>query len=162
MIQCAFYPGSFDPPTLGHLDVIKRGLKLFDKLVVGVGVHTSKISLFTASERVAMLEHELSLMNGASEVITFQALTVEVARKQGAHIILRGLRNSADFDYENQLASMNQTLANDIETVFMAASPSLSHITSTLVRQITMFGGDVSPFVSPAIAEHLRAKQKKS
>jgi pantetheine-phosphate adenylyltransferase len=159
-MRCAFYPGSFDPPTFGHQDIMRRGLRLADKLVLGIGVHPSKAPMFSDAERVAMLEEELQALGARerSEVIVFQGLTVDAAQKRGAQAILRGLRDAGDFSYEMQLSGMNRAMAPDIETVFLAASPEVSHITATLVRQIASLGGDVSSFVSPAVLQHLKNK----
>lgn len=163
-MSCAFYSGSFDPPTLGHLDIMRRGLKLFDRLVVGVGVHPSKTPMFTDAERAAMLREELDGFGTGSraEVVLFNGLAVDAARKCGAQVILRGVRDAADYGYEAQMAGMNAKLAPDIDTVFLTASPEVSHITSTLVRQIAIFGGDISPFVSAPVAARIRAKFKPS
>ncbi len=159
-MRCGFYPGSFDPPTLGHFDIISRGLALFDRLVVGIGVHPSKTPMFAASERVAMLQEELDRLGAAArcEVILFRGLTVDTARENSARFILRGIRDGADFGYEAQLFGMNRTMAPDIETVFLAASPGTAHITATLVRQIASLGGDVSPFVSPTVLQRVKDK----
>jgi pantetheine-phosphate adenylyltransferase len=152
-MNCGFYPGSFDPPTLGHRDIMNRGLGLFDRLVVGIGVHPTKAPMFSPAERVAMLKDELERLGAGTrgEVVLFQGLTIDAARENGAQAILRGLRDGADLGYEMQLFGMNKAMAPDIETVFLAASPGIAHITSTLVRQIASFGGDVSSFLSPSI-----------
>src|SRR5579863_10494538 len=133
-MRTGFYPGSFDPPTLGHRGIIGCGLKLFDRLVIGVGVHPSKAPMFSDAERVAMLESELADLRAGSqgEVVLFQGLTVDAARKHGAEFILRGLRDAADLSYEMHLAGMNKELAPDVETVFVAASTGTAHITATL------------------------------
>ncbi len=160
-MRCGFYPGSFDPPTLGHLDIINRGLALFDRLVVGIGVHPSKTPMFSEVERVSMLKEELDrlgVVGARFEVILFRGLTVDAARENGAQFILRGIRDTADFGYEAQLFGMNRTMAPHIETVFLAASPSTAHITATLVRQIASLGGGVSPFVSPAVLQRINDK----
>ncbi len=159
-MRCGFYPGSFDPPTLGHRDIMSRGLVLFDRLVVGIGVHPSKAPMFREAERVAMLKDELeSLGAGArGEVILFQGLTVEAARTHGAQAVLRGLRDAADLSYELQLFGMNKAMAPNIETVFLAASPGTAHITATLVRQIASLRGDISPFVSPSVLQKINDK----
>ena len=159
-MRCGFYPGSFDPPTLGHFDIINRGLALFDRLVVGIGVHPSKTPMFTEAERVAMLKEELDRLGAAArcEVILFRGLTVDAARENGAQFILRGIRDAADLGYEAQLFGMNRTMAPDIETVFLAASPGTAHITATLVRQIASLGGDVSSFVSPTVLQRVKDK----
>jgi|SRR5271165_4425506 len=161
-MQCAFYPGSFDPPTLGHTAIIGRALKLFDRLVVAVGVHPSKSPMFSDDERLSMLRDEFLRLEGGerAEAILFQGLTVEAARKNGAICIIRGLRDAGDLNYEMQLAGMNAQLAPDIETIFVAASLGTAHITATLVRQIASLGGDVSAFVSPAVLKRMQDKIK--
>ncbi len=159
-MRCGFYPGSFDPPTLGHLDIIGRGLALFDRLVVGIGVHPSKTPMFTEAERVTMLKEEFDRLGAGhrGEVILFRGLTVDAARQNGAQFILRGLRDAADLGYEAQLFGMNRTMAPAIETVFLASSPGTAHITATLVRQIASLGGDISPFVSPTVLRRVKDK----
>ncbi len=162
-MRCGFYPGSFDPPTLGHRDVMSCGLNLFDRLVIGVGVHPSKAPLFTDAERIAMLKGELDSLGAEDrgDVVLFQGLTVDAARQNGAQFILRGLRDGADLGYEMQLFGMNKGLAPDIETAFLAASPGAAHITATLVRQIARLGGDVSRFVSPAVLQRIKDKVQR-
>jgi pantetheine-phosphate adenylyltransferase len=163
-MRCGFYPGSFDPPTVGHSDIIRRGLKIFDRLVVGIGVHPSKAPMFADSERIAMLEDEFLRLGAGSraEAVLFRGLTVEAARKHSAQCIIRGLRDMGDLSYEMQLSGMNTQLAPDIETIFVAASPATAHITAALVRQILSLGGDVSSFVSPAVLLRIKDKFKLS
>ena len=162
-MRCGFYPGSFDPPTLGHFDIIGRGLILFDRLVVGIGIHPSKTPMFTEAERVNMLKEEFERLGAGDrgEVILFRGLTVDAARQNGAQFILRGIRDAADLGYEAQLFGMNRTMAPDIETVFLAASPWTAHITATLVRQIASLGGDVSPFVSQTVLVRVKDKVRR-
>lgn len=156
-----FYPGSFDPLTFGHLDIIARAGKISDRLVLGVGVHHGKKAMFSADERVQMLRQETAELQArttsAIEVVTFDNLAVDAAREHGAQLIVRGLRDGGDFDYEMQMAGMNAGLAGDIETIFLASSPEVRHITASLVRQIAMMGGDVSPFVGKHVAARLKA-----
>jgi pantetheine-phosphate adenylyltransferase len=160
MPRIAFYAGSFDPVTLGHLDLIARGLRLFDKIVVGVGVHHGKKPLFSADERIAMLRAEVSALDAAAacEIVPFDNLVVDAAIQHGAVALLRGLRDGTDFDYEMQMAGMNGTLRTALDTVFLPASPLHRHIAATFVRQIAQMGGDVAPFVTPAVAQHLKQK----
>ncbi len=162
-MRCGFYPGSFDPPTLGHRDIMSRGLGLFDRLVVGVGVHPSKAPMFSPAERVAMLKDELERLGAGTrgDVVLFQGLTIDAAREHGVQAILRGLRDGADFGYEVQLFGMNRAMAPELDTVFLAASPGTAHITSTLVRQIASLGGNVSPFVSPSILPLINDRAKR-
>jgi len=162
MSHIGFYSGSFDPVTHGHTDVIARAMTLVDELVIGVGVHHGKVPMFSAEERIEMLEAEigdLAEKHGVEvRVVTFDNLAVEAARDNGATIIVRGLRDGTDFDYEMQMAGMNGEMAPDVQTVFFAASPQVRHIAANLVRQIAKMGGDVSNFVSENVAEQLRLK----
>jgi pantetheine-phosphate adenylyltransferase len=164
MSRIGFYPGSFDPVTLGHTDVIARACLIVDRLFVAVGTHDAKRPLFTIPERVAMLGTETATIAKKTgtpiEIVTFDALAVNAARDAGAHVIIRGLRDATDFDYEMRMAGMNAAMAPSIETVFLAATPAVAHIAANLVRQIAEMGGDVSPFVSPAVAKLLNAKAK--
>ncbi len=159
MISTAFYPGSFDPVTNGHLDIIRRAGKLARTLVIGVGVHHGKKPLFDADERVAMLTHECQALarqgGGDFQIVTFENLAVDAANEHGANLIIRGLRDSGDFDYEMQMAGMNAGLAPDIETVFLASSPSVRHIAASLVHQIANMDGDVGPFVPENVVKML-------
>lgn len=159
MAHTGFYPGSFDPLTLGHMDIITRSAKLVDKLVIAVGVHHGKKPLFTIEDRVDMLKVEAARVASktgiAIEVQTFDNLSVDAARDAGADLIIRGLRDAGDFDYEIQMTSMNAQMAPDIETVFLTASPEVRHIASSLVRQIASMGGDASSFVPPSIGQRL-------
>jgi pantetheine-phosphate adenylyltransferase len=165
MTRIGFYSGSFDPVTLGHSDVIGRAARLVDKLVIGIGVHPSKAPLFSDAERVAMLEAEVAPIarrtGAAMVVVTFAGLAVEAARAHDATVIFRGLRDGTDFDYEMQMAGMNDAMAGEVQTVFVAASPAVRHIAGTLVRQVAIMGGDASKFVSPAVARRLKAKIAK-
>jgi pantetheine-phosphate adenylyltransferase len=166
MHRIGFTSGSFDPVTNGHLDVIRRAAQLVDRLVVGIGVHPGKTPLFSTDEKIEMLQAEAAPIAAATgcqiEIATFANLTVDAARAAGAAVIFRGLRDGTDFDYEMQMAGMNGTMAPGISTVFLPASPAVRHITGTLVRQIALMGGDVSTFVSPAVAKRLAAKAQRS
>lgn len=161
-MRIAFYTGSFDPLTNGHVDVIRQGARLCDRLVVGIGVHPGKVPLFSADERAALIRavcsEELASAGCTLEVTTFAGLAVDAARDAGANIVLRGLRDATDFDYEMQMAGMNATMAPQIATVFLPASAPVRHITATLVRQIAALRGDVSGFVPAAVATALAAK----
>jgi pantetheine-phosphate adenylyltransferase len=162
MMRTGFYPGSFDPITYGHLDVIARAARIVDKLVIGVGTHGAKLALLTGSERVALIEHVIiPIVEHAGvkiTVITFDGLTVDAARKAHAGVIIRGLRDASDFDYEVQMAQMNGALSPDIETIFMAASPATRMISSSLVKQIAKMGGDTSLFLPKEAEAVVRAK----
>jgi pantetheine-phosphate adenylyltransferase len=162
MKRVGFTSGSFDPITNGHRDVIQRAARMVDTLVVGVGVHPGKTPLFSTAEKIELLKAEtapIAKATGAKiEIVTFDNLTVEAAAAAGASVIFRGLRDATDFDYEMQMAGMNGRMAPSIDTVFLPASPEVRHITGTLVRQIGLMGGDVSKFVSAAVARKLKAK----
>lgn len=162
MTRTGFYSGSFDPVTLGHTDVIRRAAMLLDKLVIGIGVNPGKSPMFTDDERVAMLKTEVAHIaketGTAIEIVTFSGLAVDAARKHGARIIVRGLRDGTDFDYEMQMAGMNGEMAPEIETIFVAASPAVRHIAANLVRAIASMSGDPSRFVSKEVEAALKAK----
>ena len=150
-MRIGVYPGTFDPITLGHMDIIRRGAKLVDKLVIGVATNPSKSPMFTLAERVAHVRRETEGMLSI-EVVEFDALLMKFAETQGASMIIRGLRAVADFEYEYQMAGMNQQLNSRIETVFLMADVALQPIDSKLVKEIAMYGGDVRKFVTPRIA----------
>jgi pantetheine-phosphate adenylyltransferase len=162
MTRTAFYPGTFDPLTNGHIDVLRGALAIADKVVVAIGVHPGKAPIFTVAERQSMiLAGAKTLGRGAAgrvNVITFDGLAVAAAQEAKASILVRGLRDGADFDYEMQMAGMNGAMAPDIQTVFLPASPTSRHITATLVRQIARMGGDVAAFVPAAVAAKLAKK----
>src|SRR6476620_1119921 len=156
MVKIAVYPGTFDPITLGHLDIIRRGVHLVDKLVIGVTTNPSKEPMFSVAERLAMVKREMAGIPGNIEVVEFDSLLMDFAEAQGASMILRGLRAVADFEYEFQMAGMNQKLNDDIETVFLMADASLQPIASKLVKEIARFGGAIEKFVTPAVAKDVR------
>jgi len=162
MARVAFYSGSFDPLTNGHLDVIARAAALCDRLVVGVGTNPNKAALFSIEERVAMIRDAaapaLARVGCALETVAISGLAIEAARAAGASIIVRGLRDSTDFDFEMQMAGMNGALAPEIRTVFLPASSPVRPITATLVRQIAAMGGNVAPFAPPNVVAALKAK----
>ena len=152
------YPGTFDPITLGHTDIIRRGAKLVDKLVIGVTTNPSKSPMFTVEERVAMVRREAAAIGGDIEVVTFDSLLMDFAERMGASVIVRGLRAVADFEYEFQMTAMNQQLNREIETVFLMADPRHQAIASRLVKEIARLDGDISGFVPPRVAEKVRAQ----
>ena len=162
MTRTALYTGTFDPVTNGHLDVVRNACRLVDRLVIAIGVHSSKAPIFTADERAEMLRAvcgPAAAEQGTSlEVVTFDDLAVEAARRHGASVIVRGVRDGTDLDYEMQMAAMNQTMAPDVQTVFLPASPLVRPITATLVRQIAGMGGDVSGFVPQMVLDRLNEK----
>ncbi len=165
MTRTGFYSGSFDPVTLGHTDVIRRAAHIVDKLVIGIGVNPGKAPMFSGAERVAMLDDELKAIAKTTgckiSVVTFTGLAVEAARAHKASVIIRGLRDGTDFDYEMQMAGMNGEMAPEIETVYVSASPAVRHIAANLVRAVVSMGGDASPFVSKDILKRLKAKAGK-
>ena len=152
------YPGTFDPITLGHIDIIRRGAHLVDRLVIGVTTNPSKEPMFTVAERLDMVRREVADLAPNVDVVEFDSLLMDFAETQGASLILRGLRAVADFEYEYQMAGMNQQLNDDIETVFLMADVSLQPIASRLVKEIARYGGDISKFVTAAVAADVRAK----
>ena len=165
MIRTGFYPGSFDPVTYGHLDIIARAARLVDKLVLGIGLHAAKNALLSAETRVALIEQvtkPIAEHTGMKiSVITFDNLAVDAARKAHAGLIIRGLRDASDFDYEVQMGQMNGALAPDIETVFLAASPATRMIASSLVKQIAKMGGDTALFLPKEAQDLVSSAVKK-
>ena len=152
------YPGTFDPVTLGHLDIIRRGAHLVDRLVIGVTTNPAKEPMFTVAERLAMVRREVADLAPNVDVVEFDSLLMNFAQAQGASLILRGLRAVADFEYEFQMAGMNQQLNDDIETVFLMADVALQPIASRLVKEIARYGGAIGKFVPPAVEADVRAK----
>lgn len=161
--RIGIYPGTFDPITLGHADIIRRGAKLVDRLIIGVTTNPSKDPMFSTEERLSMVEREVAALGiGNAEVVGFNALLVKFAQKQRANVLIRGLRAVADFEYEYQMAGMNQQLDPMIETVFLMADVSLQPIASKLVKEIALFGGDIAPFVSEAVCRDVVARVDRS
>jgi pantetheine-phosphate adenylyltransferase len=162
MPRIALFPGSFDPVTNGHLDVVRQAAKLADRLVLAIGTHPGKTPLFSADDRRAMLEETcgpIAKAAGSSlSCITFADLVVAAAQREGATVLIRGLRSGADFEYEMEMAGMNGAMAPGVQTVFIPASPAVRPITATLVRQIAAMGGDVSAFVPPTVAARLKKR----
>ncbi|MEM8917593.1 MAG: pantetheine-phosphate adenylyltransferase [Pseudomonadota bacterium] len=160
-MRVGVYPGTFDPITLGHMDIIQRGTRLVDKLVIGVTTNPSKSPMFSVEERLDMVRRETAALGGAVEVVAFDALLMKFAEKQGASVIVRGLRAVADFEYEYQMAGMNQQLNDQIETVFLMADVSLQPIASRLVKEIAIFGGEIHKFVTPLVRDEIVARVQK-
>jgi pantetheine-phosphate adenylyltransferase len=150
------YPGTFDPITLGHIDIIRRGAHLVDRLVIGVTTNPSKEPMFSIAERLAMVRREVDGLGTNIAVVEFDSLLMDFAESQGASMIIRGLRAVADFEYEFQMAGMNQQLNDDIETVFLMADVSLQPIASRLVKEIARYGGAIDKFVTPAVAADVK------
>ncbi len=162
----AFYPGSFDPMTNGHLDVLLQSLNLCERVIVGIGIHPGKAPLFTFEERSDLIRSSVMAVlpnaEGRIEVISFSNLAVDATRQAGASVLIRGLRDGTDLDYEMQMAGMNSQMAPDIQTVFVPAGATSRPITATLVRQIALMGGDVSAFVPAAVLKALTAKTART
>jgi pantetheine-phosphate adenylyltransferase len=162
MARTALFAGSFDPVTNGHVDVVRQAVRIADQLVIAVGTHPGKAPLFSAEARIAMLEETCGPIAHAAgqklRCVTFADLVVAAAQREGATLLIRGLRDGTDYDYEMQMAGMNGTMAPGVQTVFLPATPAMRPISSTLVRQIAAMGGDVSPFVPAAVAAHLKTK----
>jgi pantetheine-phosphate adenylyltransferase len=159
MAKTVFYAGSFDPVTFGHLDLVERGARLFDRVVIGVGVHHGKKPLFSDNERIEMLRDEVASLGAAGaaiDIVTFDNLVVDAARAHGAGAILRGIRDTTDYNYEMQMVGMNGAIAPTLETIFLPAAGKHRHIAATFVRQIAQMGGDVSSFVPPRVAARLK------
>jgi|ERR1043165_1729243 pantetheine-phosphate adenylyltransferase len=162
MPRIALYAGSFDPVTNGHLDVVRQAVRLADRLVLAIGVHPGKAPLFPFEERLAMLTDTCGPIAKAAGAelacVTFDDLVVSLARREGATMLIRGLRDATDFDYEMQMAGMNGAMAPNVQTVFLPASPAVRPVTATLVRQIAGMGGDITAFVPASVAARLKTK----
>ena len=152
------YPGTFDPLTLGHMDIIRRATRLVDRLVIGVTTNPSKSPMFTLAERLAMVARETADIDAAIEIVSFDALLMHFARAQCASMIVRGLRAVADFEYEYQMAGMNQQLDAEIETVFLMADVALQPIASRLVKEIARYKGEIGKFVTPSVRDEVVAR----
>jgi len=162
MPRTALFPGSFDPVTNGHIDLVRQAARVAERLVLAIGTHPGKAPLFSAEERLAMLAETCGPMARANDCefacVTFADLVVAAAQREGATLIIRGLRSATDFDYEMEMAGMNAGMAPDVQTLFLPASPAVRPITATLVRQIASMGGDVSSFVPAQVAVRLKGK----
>ncbi len=157
----AIYPGSFDPITNGHLDIIERGAKIFDKIVVAVLINIDKKGLFNIEERVQLIKHATSHIKNV-EVISFEGLLIDLLKKRNSNLIIKGLRNNVDFDYEAQMALINKNLDSDVETIFMISSPNNSFISSSAVKQICKFNGNIDNLVPENIKEYILKKIKNN
>ncbi|HEV2817217.1 MAG TPA: pantetheine-phosphate adenylyltransferase [Allosphingosinicella sp.] len=162
-MRTGVYPGTFDPITLGHMDIIRRAAHLVDRLVIGVTTNPAKSPMFTVEERLATVGRETAAIRDGAEirVVSFDSLLMDFAVREGASMIIRGLRAVADFEYEFQMAGMNQQLNEEIETVFLMAGVSLQPIASRLVKEIARYGGDIGRFVTPAVAAEVRARVER-
>lgn len=154
-MKIAIYPGSFDPITKGHLDVLKTGAEIFDKVIIAVSHNSEKIGFLSVQERVDLIKASIEGLDNV-EVDSFEGLTVEYAKQKGATIILRGLRAVSDFEYEMQLSQTNSALSSDIKTVFLITKPKYNFISSSTVKDIALLGGDISKFVPEAVYEYLK------
>ncbi|WP_375244393.1 pantetheine-phosphate adenylyltransferase [Sphingomonas parapaucimobilis] len=161
MTRIGVYPGTFDPVTLGHMDIIRRGAKLVDRLVIGVTTNPSKSPMFTLDERMEMVRREVEGVAGEIHVVAFDSLLMDFAEREGAKVIIRGLRAVADFEYEYQMAGMNQQINPRVETVFLMADVALQPIASRLVKEIAMYGGNIAKFVTPAVCEDVVQRVEK-
>ncbi len=161
MTRIGVYPGTFDPITLGHMDIIRRGAKLVDRLVVGVTTNPSKSPMFSVEERMATVRREVADVDGDITVVAFDSLLMDFAERESASMIVRGLRAVADFEYEYQMAGMNQQINARIETVFLMADVSLQPIASRLVKEIAMYGGDIAKFVSAPVKAEVDARVRQ-
>ncbi|MFN3776682.1 MAG: pantetheine-phosphate adenylyltransferase [Sphingomonas parapaucimobilis] len=161
MTRIGVYPGTFDPVTLGHMDIIRRGAKLVDRLVIGVTTNPSKSPMFTLDERMEMVRREVEGVAGEIHVVAFDSLLMDFAEREGAKVIVRGLRAVADFEYEYQMAGMNQQINPRVETVFLMADVALQPIASRLVKEIAMYGGNIAKFVTPAVCEDVVQRVEK-
>ncbi len=159
-MRIGVYPGTFDPVTRGHMDIIERGAKLVDRLVIGVTTNMAKSPMFTTEERLAMVTRECAGIEGVS-VVGFDLLLMDFAKQQGASIVIRGVRGVTDFEYEYQLTGMNRQLDDRIETVFLMADVALQPIASRLVKEIAFYGGAIDKFVSHAVAAEVAARVEK-
>lgn len=156
-MKTAIYPGSFDPVTLGHYDIIDRSSQIFDKVIVGVLVNSAKSPLFSLEERVKMLQDVTAGLPNV-EIQSFQGLLIDFARQNDANVIVRGLRAVTDFDYELQLAQMNRVIAPEIDTLFLTTNLKYAYLSSSMVKEVASYGGDISGFLEPSIAEKVRKK----
>jgi len=161
-MRIGLYPGTFDPITNGHIDIIGRAVKLVDKLVVGVAVNIGKAPMFTLDERVELIREQVAPLGDRVEVLPFTTLLMHFAEELGAQVIIRGLRAVADFEYEFQMTAMNQQLNRELETVFLMADPRHQAIASRLVKEIAQLGGNISPFVAPSVEKRLLDKVKQA
>jgi pantetheine-phosphate adenylyltransferase len=155
------YPGTFDPITLGHMDIIERGAKLVDRLIVGVTTNIAKSPMFSDDERIAIVRREVATIEGNIEVVGFNSLLMDFAETQGATTVIRGIRGVTDFEYEYQLTGMNRQLNDRIETIFLMADVALQPIASRLVKEIAVYGGDISKFVTPAVRDEVMARARR-
>jgi pantetheine-phosphate adenylyltransferase len=162
MKRIGVYPGTFDPITLGHMDIIERGAKLVDELIIGVTTNIAKSPMFNDDERIDMVKREVAAVGNAKiHVVGFNSLLMDFAESQGANVVIRGIRGVTDFEYEYQLTGMNRQLNDQIETIFLMADVALQPIASRLVKEIALYGGEIGKFVTPAVRADVLARVKK-
>ncbi|MFD1899842.1 pantetheine-phosphate adenylyltransferase [Enterococcus termitis] len=161
MSRTALFPGSFDPLTKGHLNLIERSTKIFDKVIIGVFVNTNKKSLFTLEEKLSLIKESVKHLDNIEVVVQETKLTVESASELGANFLVRGIRNVKDYEYEKDIAMMNHHLASGIETVFLLADEAYSHVSSSLLKEVLAFGGDVSAYLPKPVNEALNQKNRE-
>ena len=161
-LRIGVYPGTFDPITLGHMDIIQRGAKLVDRLIVGVTTNIAKSPMFSDDERIAMVKREVAAVGGNIHVVGFNSLLMDFAEAQGAATVIRGIRGVTDFEYEYQLTGMNRQLNHRVETIFLMADVSLQPIASRLVKEIAVYGGDISKFVTPTVRDEVNARVRQN
>lgn len=158
-MRIGVYPGTFDPITLGHMDIIKRGAKLVDELIIGVTTNIAKSPMFNDDERIAMVKREVAAIGNANiRVVGFNSLLMDFAEAQGASVVIRGIRGVTDFEYEYQLTGMNRQLNDRVETIFLMADVALQPIASRLVKEIALYGGEIGKFVTPKVREEVMAR----
>ena len=157
-LRIGVYPGTFDPITLGHMDIIERGAKLVDRLIIGVTTNIAKSPMFSDDERIAMVKREVDALDRNIHVVGFNSLLMDFAEAQGAATVIRGIRGVTDFEYEYQLTGMNRQLNHRVETIFLMADVSLQPIASRLVKEIAIYGGDISKFVTPTVRDDVVAR----
>lgn len=162
MKRIALFPGSFDPLTMGHMDTIERGAKLFDELIIGIFVNTSKKSYFTSEEKLAIVKESVKHIPNVRVITHENELTVSVAEKLGAKFLLRGIRSIKDYEYEKEIALMNRHLDQELETVFLLAEPKYSHISSSILKEVWTFNGDVKEYLPEAVYQALEEKRENS
>ncbi|GAA2905232.1 pantetheine-phosphate adenylyltransferase [Enterococcus pseudoavium] len=162
MKRIALFPGSFDPLTMGHLDTIERGAKLFDELIIGVFVNTSKSSYFTPEEKLAIVKQSVQHIPNVRVIAQESELTVTVAEKLGAKFLLRGIRSIKDYEYEKEIALMNRHLDQELESVFLLAAPKYSHISSSILKEVWKFNGDIQEYLPEAVYRALEEKREQS
>ena len=161
-LRIGVYPGTFDPITLGHMDIIERGAKLVDRLIVGVTTNIAKSPMFSDDERIAMVAREVTKLDGDIRVVGFNSLLMDFAESQGAATVIRGIRGVTDFEYEYQLTGMNRQINDRVETIFLMADVALQPIASRLVKEIAIYGGDISKFVTPAVRDEVDARVREN